>query len=651
MKRRFLISATLTVPIFVVAMSEMAGGAHGAGPLSLWFQAIAATPVVFWAGGPFFARAREALRARKLNMFSLISLGVAAAYSFSLAALLIGPSYPAAFATSAGGVAVYFEAAAMIVTLVLLGQVLELGARRRTGDALRALLSLAPDRAIRLEADDTEREVASSELIIGDRIRVRSGERIAADGEVLEGHSAVDESMLTGEPLPVDKSIGEPVTGGSVNGEGSMVIRLVATGNNTVLARIIAMVAEAQRSRAPISRLTDRAAAWFTPTVIAISAAAFVVWAVVVVDTSIPRGLVAAVSVLIIACPCALGLAAPMSLMVATGLAARSGVLFRNAAALETLSQIDTLVIDKTGTLTEGRPSLVGIDPHNDVSPHELLSVAASVERGATHPLAQACVAHANAEGLDTPSAINVESIPGRGIRGEIDGRKVLVGSRELLASENVVQPTTDDDPRTEMLVAIDGVFAGRLSFQDRIKETTPAAIESLRRAGLMIVMATGDRLGPAKKVADELGLEHVHAQLSPGEKADLVTNLRDQGRRVAVAGDGINDAPALAAAEVGIAMADGTDIAMASADLTLLGGDLAKIKTARTLSSATIRNIRQNLFFAFAYNALGIPIAAGVLYPLTGMMLDPMFAGAAMSLSSVSVIVNSLRLKRSVAA
>jgi Cu+-exporting ATPase len=647
MKRRLLVSALLTIPVFGLAMGEMFGGWAGHQRLTQGLQAVAATPVVFWAAHPFFVRAYDALKSGALNMFTLISLGVAAAYIYSVAAFCLAGSFPELFGADGGHPPVYFEAAAMIVTLVLLGQVMELGARRRTGDALRSLLELAPDRAIRVGRDGQEKEIETADLLLDDHVRVRSGERIAADGEVTEGHGAADESMLTGEALPIEKVVGSRVTGGSILTQGTLVARVTQTGQNTTLARIISLVAQAQQSRAPIQRITDRAAAWFTPAVIIAALVTFVVWATLVAAPSFPRALLAAVSVLIIACPCALGLAAPMTLTVATGLAARAGVLFRNAEALETLADVDTIVIDKTGTLTEGRPSLVAIEPASTFDRMDFLSLVASLEMSSTHPLAGACLSRAAAEGIRLEPATDAQSVAGGGVTGRVRGREVCVGNRKFLLDRGIDIRASDDDPRTELLAAVDGNYAGRLAFEDRIKTTTVAAVASLRSAGLRIVMASGDRPGPVESVGSALGIDEVHAELSPDDKSQLVDRLRSQGHRVAVAGDGINDAPALAAADVGIAMANGTDIAMANADLTLLEGDLAKIETARRISRAAIRNIHQNLFFAFAYNALGIPLAAGALYPLTGLLLNPMFAGAAMSLSSVSVILNSLRLRR----
>jgi Cu+-exporting ATPase len=647
MTRRLLMSTVLTIPVFILAMTEMVGGMTSASKLSVWLQAAAASPVVLWAGRPFYVRAVDALRARSLNMFSLISLGVSAAYAYSLAAMFFGSRFPAMFTTHDGHAPVYFEAAAMIVTLVLVGQVLELRARRRTGIALRGLLTLAPDRAMRVSNDGTEHEVAVAELQAGELVRVRSGERIAADGEVVDGHGAVDESMLTGESLPVEKPIGSEVTAGTINTQGTIVVKLTRTGHDTALARIISAVAEAQQSRAPIQSITDRAAAWFTPAVVVAAIVTFVIWSTLVADASVPRALLAAVSVLIIACPCALGLAAPMTLAVATGLAARAGVLFRNAEALETLADIDTIVVDKTGTLTEGRPSIADVEPAAGFSRKELLATVASLETSSTHPLARACIEQAGAEGLALEAPSEVQSVAGRGVSGLVSGRRIVVGNSAFLGDEGINVGESSDRLRTELLAAVDGTFAGRLSFDDRIKVTTATALAALRSAGIRIVIATGDRLLPARRVAEQLGIEELHAGLGPQEKAELVRRLRRDGARVAVAGDGINDAPALAAAEIGIAMADGTDIAIENADLTLLRGDLAKIDTARLLSRAAIRNIHQNLFFAFAYNAAGIPIAAGALYPITGFMLNPMLAGAAMSLSSVSVVANALRMQR----
>jgi len=652
MRRRFAISAVLTLPLFAIAMSEMWLPLHGRG--FVWLQLALATPVVLWGGWPFFERGWVSLVSRRLNMFTLIALGTGAAWAYSVLAALAPGLFPAAFRGHGGEVAVYFEAAAVIVTLVLLGQVLELRARSRTGAAIRALLGLAPKTARRIDAGGDEADVPLDTVVAGDRLRIRPGEKVPVDGVVLEGHSAVDESMLTGEPLPVEKGTGDRVVGATVNQTGSLVIRAEKVGADTLLAQIVRMVADAQRSRAPIQRLADQVAAWFVPTVIAVALASFAAWAWFGPEPRLAYALVNAVAVLIIACPCALGLATPMSIMVATGRGAAAGVLFKNAEAIEKLRQVDTLVVDKTGTLTEGRPQLVAVEALAGVSEDELLRLAASLERGSEHPLAAAIVAGAASRGLSLAAPERFESQTGRGVTGTIGGRAVALGNRRLLDELGIdagALPARAERLRAEgqtaMFVAVDGAAAGLLAVADPIKPTTPEAIRRLHEDGIRIVMLSGDSRTTAEAVAKRLGIDEVIAEVLPDEKAAHVRRLQEQGQVVAMAGDGVNDAPALAQAEVGIAMGTGADVAMESAGVTLVRGDLRGIVRARALSRATMRNIRQNLFFAFAYNTLGVPVAAGVLYPAFGLLLSPMLAAAAMSLSSVSVIANALRLRR----
>jgi len=657
MTRRLRASAALTLPLFALAMGEMAAGAPLAhvlpGPVLAWLQLALATPVVLWGGAPFFARGWASLRTR-LNMFSLIALGTGAAFAYSVAAVVAPGWFPASFRDAHGNVPLYFEAAAVIVTLVLLGQVLELRARSRTGAAIRALLGLAPKTARRLRPDGSEEDVALDAVQPGDRLRVRPGEKVPVDGVVEEGHSSVDESMLTGEPIPVEKAAGAPVSGGTVNQTGSFVLRAERVGAETLLARIVQMVAEAQRSRAPIQRLADRVSAWFVPAVVAVAVATFAVWALVGPEPRLPHALVNAVAVLIIACPCALGLATPMSIMVAAGRGATAGVLFRNAEAIERLRDVDTLVVDKTGTLTAGRPQLVAVEPTGSVGEAELLAAAAGLERASEHPLAAAIVAGAEARGVRPAAADAFEARPGKGVVGRVGGRPVALGNAALLA-ELGIDPgplaargeALRAEGQTVLFVALDGRAAGLVAVADPIKPTTAEAIAQLHRDGVRIAMLTGDNRTTALAVARRLGLDEVEADVLPDQKAAVVGRLQAEGRVVAMAGDGVNDAPALARADVGIAMGTGTDVAMESAGVTLVKGDLRGIARARALSRATMRNIRQNLFFAFAYNALGVPIAAGLLYPFTGLLLSPMLAAAAMSFSSVSVIGNALRLRR----
>ena len=653
--RRFGWLAALTLPVLVVAMGpHLVGRAwpmRWAGALG-WTEAMLASVVVLWGGAPFFRRGWRSLRPWSPNMYTLIALGTGVAWLYSVVALLAPGLFPAGFRMH-GRVGVYFESAAVIVTLVTLGDLLELRARRRTGEALKALLGLAPKTAHRLEHGH-EHDVPLETVRVGDLLRVRPGEKVPVDGVATEGESHVDESMLTGEPMPVAKVAGERLTAGTVNQDGTLVLRAEKVGSETMLAQIVALVAQAQRSRAPLQRVADRVAAWFVPAVVAVAVLAFAAWAVFGPEPQLAHALIAAVSVLIIACPCALGLATPISIMVASGRGAQAGVLFRDAAAIEALHGVDTLVVDKTGTLTEGRPALREVAVLGDLSRERLLALAAALEQPSEHPLARAIVAGASAEGVAVPASTGFRSLTGRGVRGQVDGSDVALGNARLLTELGV---DLDDaaardaerlrgDGATVMFLAVDGLLAGLVAVADRIKAGTPAALDTLRREGLRIVMLTGDNVTTARAVARQLRIEEVHADVSPADKAAVVERLRREGRRVAMAGDGINDAPALAAAEVGIAMGSGTDVAMESAKVTLARGELSAIGRARALSQATVRNIRQNLFFAFAYNAVGVPLAAGVLYPAFGVVLSPMVAALAMSLSSVSVVSNALRLR-----
>ena len=658
MQRRLLVSAVMTLPVFASAMADMLPGrlVHALfTPRTLAFAQLAlATPVVIWGGWPFFQRGLASLRSRHLNMFTLIALGTGAAWLSSVVATLAPGVFPASFRGHDGGAPVYFEAAAVIVTLVLLGQVLELRARHRTGAAIRALLALAPRSARRLRDDGSEEDVALEAVGLGDRLRVRPGEKVPVDGEVIEGRSALDESMLTGEPMPVEKGPGDRVIGATINQVGSFVMRVDRVGSETLLAQIVALVAEAQRSRAPIQRLADAVAAWFVPAVVLAAVLTFAGWAWFGPEPRLAFALVNAVAVLVIACPCALGLATPMSILVAAGKGASVGVLFRDAEAIEVLRRVDTLVVDKTGTLTEGRPRLVAVLPAPEFGETELLRAAAGLERASEHPLAAALLAAARERGIALDAASDFEARPGRGVVGSVGGRRVVLGNRALLDEERVDADSLAAhaealraDGATALFVAIDGRAAGVLGVADPVKATTPEALRRLREDGVHVVMLTGDHRTTAQAVALRLGLYEVHAEMLPAQKASLVAKLQAEGHVVAMAGDGINDAPALALAQVGIAMGTGTDIAMQSAGVTLVRGDLRGIARARRLSSATVRNILQNLFFAFFYNLLGVPIAAGVLYPAFGILLSPMIAAAAMSLSSVSVIANALRLRR----
>ncbi len=631
MQRRFWISVVLTVPLLVISMGMLL-----AEPVRTWVQLALAAPVVLWGGWPFFVRAWQSLRSRNLNMFTLIGLGVAAAFLYSLAVSVAQP-----------GADVYFEPAAVIVTLVLLGQVLELRARSRTGAAIKALLGLAPKTARQIHDDGSESDVPLDQIHPGNLLRVRPGEKIPVDGVVVEGTSVVDESMLTGEPIPAEKSAGAKVTGATVNGAGSLVMRAERVGSETLLAQIVRMVSEAQRSRAPIQNLADRVAAYFVPAVVAGAVAAFIVWIAWGPQPRLAHALVNAVAVLIIACPCALGLATPMSIMVAMGRGATMGVLFRNAEAIELLHKADTLVVDKTGTLTEGKPKLVAVKAAAGFDEQRLLGLAASIERASEHPLAHAIVSGAEERGIAPSPAVAFQAVAGKGARARVDGTDVAIGNLAMMRDVGVpVAGAPDPQARTPLFVAADGKFAGTLFVADPIKNTSAEAIRQLHAEGMRVVMLTGDNRATAQAVAQALGIDEFVAEVLPQDKRAHIQRLQQSGRFVAMAGDGINDAPALAQAQVGIAMGTGTDIAMESAGVTLVQGDLRGIARARSLSRATIRNVKQNLFFAFVYNSLGVPIAAGVLYPVFGLLLSPMIAAAAMSFSSVSVISNALRLR-----
>jgi len=657
MTRRLRIAAALALPVFLLAMAEMVPGRpfHGRGLAAVqpWLELLLATPVVLWCGWPFFQRMWASFVNASPNMFTLIGLGTGAAWLESAAATLFPGAFPESFRGHDGAPARYFEAAAVITVLVLLGQVLELRARQRTGDALRALLGLAPKTARRIAPGATESDVLLGDVRPGDRLRVRPGEKVPVDGVVIEGASAVDESMFTGEPLPVEKGPGSPLTGGTLNGTGGLVMRAERVGEDTLLARIVRLVGEAQRSRAPSQRLADRVAAWFVPAVVLAAVVAFAAWARFGPEPRLAHALVSALAVLIIACPCALGLATPMSVMVAVGKGANAGILVRDAAALEALGRADTLVLDKTGTLTEGRPRVVAVLPVAGAKQSDVLGLAARLERPSEHPLAAAVVAEAERRGLALAPVEGFRSVTGKGVVATVDGRTVGLGNESLLAELGVRDPGFRDEAaalrgeaQTVMFLTVDGATAGLIGLADPVKETTPEALARLRELGLELVMLTGDSWATADAVARRLGVARVEAEVLPDGKAEVIRRLQETGRTVAMAGDGVNDAPALAQAQVGIAMGTGADVAMESAGITLVKGDLRSLARAVRLSRATVRNIRQNLFFAFVYNALGVPIAAGALYPVFGLVLSPMIAAAAMSLSSVSVIGNALRLR-----
>jgi Cu+-exporting ATPase len=656
MTRRFWVGLALAVPVVVLEMGGHLFDLHRfiEPSVSNWLQFALATPVVLWAGWPFFVRGWQSVVTRNLNMFTLIAMGTGVAWVYSVVATLAPGLFPPAFRGAHGAVAVYFEAAAVITVLVLLGQVLELRAREQTSGAIRALLDLAPKTARRVRNDGSDEEIALEAVAVGDALRVRPGEKVPVDGEIVEGRSSFDESMVTGESMPVTKQAGAKAIGGTLNQTGSVVMRAEKVGRDTVLAQIVQMVAAAQRSRAPIQRLADQVSGWFVPLVIAIAVLAFVAWATFGPEPRFAYGLVAAVTVLIIACPCALGLATPMSIMVGVGRGAQAGVLIKNAEALERMEKVDTLVVDKTGTLTEGKPKVVAVVPAPGASEEEVLRIAASVERASEHPLARAIVEAATERNLALAPVRGFDSPTGKGVIGMVEGRRVVLGNGKFLAELNIDPSALDVDAErlrgdgaTAIYLSVNGKAAGVIAIADPVKPTTAAALQALTDQGVRVVMLTGDNRTTALAVARRLGIVEVEAEVLPEQKSAVVERLRRDGRVVAMAGDGVNDAPALAAAEVGIAMGTGTDVAMESAGVTLLGGDLTGIVRARRLSAATMANIRQNLFFAFVYNAAGVPVAAGVLYPFFGILLSPIIAAAAMSLSSVSVVANALRLRR----
>ncbi|WCK17112.1 MULTISPECIES: copper-transporting P-type ATPase [Rhizobium/Agrobacterium group] len=655
MSRRFWIGLVLSIPVLALEMGGHLTNLHMIlGPqTSNWLQMVLATPVVLWAGWPFFERGWKSLVTRHLNMFTLIAMGTGAAWIYSVVATVAPGVFPDTFRAEEGSVAVYFEAAAVITVLVLLGQVLELRAREQTGGAIRALLDLAPKTARRVLADGTDEDVGLDAVAVGDRLRVRPGEKVPVDGVLLEGRSSVDESMITGESMPVTKEVGSTLIGGTMNQTGGFIMEAGKVGRDTMLSQIVRMVADAQRSRAPIQRLADEVSGWFVPVVIVVALVAFAAWMIYGPEPRFAHGLVAAVAVLIIACPCALGLATPMSIMVGVGRGASLGVLIKNAEALERFEKVDTLVVDKTGTLTEGRPKVTAIAPAEGISEDELLRLAATVERSSEHPLALAIVNAAGERSIALGDAIDFDSPVGKGVTGTVDGKRLILGSHRIMGEEGVdVSAMTAkaeelrNEGATVIFTAIDGRLAGLFAIADPIKPTTPDAVKALVEDGVRVVMLTGDNKTTAHAVARRLGITEVEAEVLPEDKSKIVSRLRSEGRIVAMAGDGVNDAPALAAADVGVAMGTGTDVAIESAGVTLLKGDLQGIVRARQMSRATMSNIRQNLFFAFIYNAAGVPVAAGVLYPVFGLLLSPIIAAAAMALSSVSVIANSLRLR-----
>ncbi|MGI9374973.1 MAG: copper-transporting P-type ATPase [Tsuneonella suprasediminis] len=655
--RRFWVGTVLTIPLLVLTMGPLLGFSGIREFLgeraTLWIELVLGTPVVLWCGWPFLVRGWNSFRTMNLNMFSLIGMGVIAAWLFSVVAVIAPDIFPDGFRDAEGHVGVYFEAAAVIVTLVLLGQVMELRAREGTGKAIRALLDLAAKTARVIRDDGSEEEIPLEHVHVGDRLRVRPGEKVPVDGQVVDGRSSVDESMITGEPVPIEKVAGDPVTGATINGTGSLVIEAKRVGSDTMLSQIVEMVAAAQRSRAPIQKYADKVAGWFVPVVIGVAVLAFIAWAIWGPEPTLAYALVAAVAVLIIACPCALGLATPMSIMTATGRGAQAGVLIKNAEALERFEKIDTLIVDKTGTLTEGKPKLVAVLPQPGMDEEEVLRVAASLERGSEHPLAEAIVNGAEERGIALVEATEFEAVTGKGVQGKVDGQAVALGNKAMiedlgLTAGDLVERANQrrDEGETVMFVAIEGVIAGLVSVADPVKETTPDALKALHALGLRIIMATGDNERTAKAVAARLGIDEIRADVLPEDKARIIRELQNGGARVAMAGDGVNDAPALAQADVGIAMGTGADVAIESAGITLVKGNLDGIVRARRLAQATMRNIRQNLFFALIYNAAGVPVAAGVLYPVMGMLISPMFAAFAMSASSISVVLNSLRLR-----
>jgi Cu+-exporting ATPase len=657
--RRLRVLVALTIPVFALAMGPHLFGWQWPSlwnTVAGWIEAVLATIVVLWGGASFFARGWRSLKPWSPNMYTLIALGTGVAWLYSAIAFLLPGLFPVSFQDTHGRVGVYFESAAVIVTLVTLGDWLELRARRRTGSALRALLDLAPKTARRIAADGSESDVPLEEVQAGDTLRVRPGEKIPVDGVVIDGTSHIDESMLTGESMPVAKVVNDRLTGGTVNQDGALTMRAEKVGADTMLSRIVALVAQAQRSKAPLQRVADRVAAWFVPAVVGVAVLAFIAWAVVGPEPKAAHALIAAVSVLIIACPCALGLATPISIMVASGRGAHLGVLFRDAAAIETLRNADVLLVDKTGTLTEGKPSLRSVETFGGLGEEQVLALVAALERPSEHPLARAIVAAAEARGVAIPDVEDFKTLTGRGVTGRVDGHAVAIGNARLLDEtgariDAAIHEKADalrGDGATVMFMAVDGGVAALLAIADRIKDDTPAALAALRDEGMRIVMVTGDNATTGRAIAKKLGIDEVHADVSPAEKAGVVAILKREGHVVAMAGDGINDAPALASADIGIAMGAGADVALESAPVTLVRGDLSGIARARALSRATVRNIHQNLFFAFVYNAIGVPIAAGVLYPAFGIVLSPMIAALAMSLSSVSVVSNALRLRAS---
>ena len=656
--KRFWVGVLLTVPLLVLSMSPIFGFYQIRDFLgertALWLELILGTPVTLWSGWPFFVRGVNSLRSMNLNMFSLIAMGTGAAYIFSVTAVLVPEIFPAGFRNADGHVGVYFEAAAVIVTLVLLGQVMELRARERTGSAIKALLDMAAKTARIIHDDGSEEEIPLEDVKVGDKLRVRPGDKVPVDGTVLEGRSSVDESMISGEPVPVEKVAGDGVTGATINGTGSLVIKATRVGSDTMLSQIVEMVANAQRSRAPIQKYADMVAGYFVPVVILIAIVSFLSWAIWGPEPSLSYGLVSAVAVLIIACPCALGLATPMSIMTATGRGAQAGVLIKNAEALERFEKVDTLIVDKTGTLTEGKPKLVAVLPEDGHEEDEVLRLAASLERGSEHPLAEAIVRGAEERDVKMVDATDFEAITGKGVKGIVNGHNVALGNSKLVADMGLdggplseIANARRDEGETVMFVILDNSIAGLVSVADPVKETTPKALQELHQLGFRIIMVTGDNERTAKAVAARLGIDEIRADVLPEDKANIIKELQKQGHKVAMAGDGVNDAPALAQAEVGIAMGTGADVAIESAGFTLVKGDLDGIVRARLLVRATMRNIRQNLFFALAYNTAGVPVAAGVLFPFFGILISPMFAAFAMSASSISVVLNALRLRK----
>lgn len=656
--RRFWVGAALTIPLLILTMSPYVGAGWireiFGERTTLWIELVIGTPVILWSGWPFFVRGWKSFRTMNLNMFSLIGMGVAAAYGFSVVAILAPDIFPDGFRSEDGNVGVYFEAAAVIVTLVLLGQIMELRAREGTGKAIRALLDMAAKTARVIRPDGSEEEVPLENVLVGDHVRVVPGDKVPVDGTVIEGHSSIDESMISGEPVPVEKVAGDPVTGATINGTGSLVIEATRVGADTMLSQIVEMVANAQRSRAPIQKYADMVAGYFVPVVILIAILSFISWALWGPDPALSYGLVSAVAVLIIACPCALGLATPMSIMTATGRGAQAGVLIKNAEALERFEKVDTLMVDKTGTLTEGKPRLVAVLPEPGHDEAEVLRLAASLERGSEHPLAEAIVRGAEERDVEMAKAEDFEAVTGKGVKGVVDGKAVALGNLRLitdmgLKADALIEKANArrDEGETVMFVVLGDEIAGLVSVADPVKETTPAALKALHELGFRIIMATGDNERTANAVAARLGIDEIRADVLPEDKARIIRELQAEGRKVAMAGDGVNDAPALAQADVGIAMGTGADVAIESAGFTLVKGNLDGIVRARRLSQATMRNIRQNLFFAMIYNASGVPVAAGILFPFLGILISPIFAAFAMSASSISVVLNALRLRR----